>query len=417
MIIGLVGGVASDVADVAMVLVEDNAIQIVDAIEVLRLADRYTINSLTIQSYHKQYFLKVLENTFGTVIITGNIILSDDIIDWILENDGLIGIVSRKDMKSYDKDTLDMLKRYWDEPSTQKYHVEVRWKKLYERLKAKGKNVYYVDVSESDGLEELCEVSQEWEASLKIGVSSQEILEITSIRKDDESMAETLEESIKRCMKELGMEVTEDTLNQEQPAKPAKKTEKTEKTEKKEEVKKETKKTAKKAEIPEIFMNPPEEDEPNQEQPEQYEQEDDEIESIFVKISDGTMALLLPAGLQMEQQVIAGMEFNVATVELPDLTSSKLQELAIKVGTQSKSQTTSKKPQEQPKTAIKRQPIIAEKPPIKTVVVSGDLKDLQEEKARLDAEIKKYRSLGNEEQVNALRKQRRAVRNKINALK
>lgn len=156
MIIGLVGGVASDVADVAMVLAEDNAIQIVDAIEVLRLADRYTINSLTIQSYHKQYFLKVLENTFGTVIITGNIILSDDIIDWILENDGLIGIVSRKDMKSYDKNTLDMLKRYWDEPSTQKYHIEVRWKKLYERLKAKGKDVYYVDVSESDGLEELC---------------------------------------------------------------------------------------------------------------------------------------------------------------------------------------------------------------------------------------------------------------------
>lgn len=410
MIVGLVGGVASDVADVAMVLAEDSAIQIVDAIEVLRLADRYTINSLTIQSYHKQYFLKVLENTFGTVIVTGNIILSDDIIDWILENDGLIGIVSRKDMKSYDKDTLDMLKRYWDEPSTQKYHIEVRWKKLYERLKAKGKNVYYVDVSESDGFEELCEVSQEWEASLKIGVSSQEILEITSIRKDDESMAETLEESIKRCMKELGMEVTEDTPNQEQPAKPAKK------TEKKEEVKKETKKTAKKAEIPETFMNPPE-DEPPKQQPEQYEQEDDEIESIFVKISDGTMALLLPAGLQMEKQVIAGMEFNVATVELPDLTSSKLQELAIKIGTQSKSQPAPKKPQEQPKTAIKRQPIIAEKPPIKTVVVSGDLKDLQEEKARLDAEIKKYRSLGNEEQVNALRKQRRAVRNKINALK
>lgn len=411
MIIGLVGGVASDVADVAMVLAEDNAIQIVDAIEVLRLADRYTINSLTIQSYHKQYFLKVLENTFGTVIITGNIILSDDIIDWILENDGLIGIVSRKDMKSYDKDTLDMLKRYWDEPSTQKYHIEVRWKKLYERLKAKGKDVYYVDVSESDGLEELCEVSQEWEASLKTGVSSQEILEITSIRKDDESMAETLEESIKRCMKELGMEVTEDTPNQEQPAEPTKK------TEKKKETKKEVKKTAKKDEkIPETFMNPPE-DESEQQSDEQPEQENDEIESIFVKISDGTMALLLPAGLQMEKQIIAGMEFNVATVELPDLTSSKLQELAIKVGTQSKSQPAPKKPQEQPKTAIKRQPIIVEKPPIKTVVVSGDLKDLQEEKARLDAEIKKYRSLGNEEQVNALRKQRRAVRNKINALK
>ena len=54
--------------------------------------------------------------------------------------------------------------------------------------------------------------------------------------------------------------------------------------------------------------------------------------------------------------------------------------------------------------------------PTKTVVVSGEISDLVAEKARLDAEIKKYRQLGDADTVNELRKQRRAVRNKINKL-
>ena len=45
------------------------------------------------------------------------------------------------------------------------------------------------------------------------------------------------------------------------------------------------------------------------------------------------------------------------------------------------------------------------------------LEELKAEKARLDGEIKKYRSEGNMDMVNSLRKQRRIVRGKINKLK
>ena len=46
-----------------------------------------------------------------------------------------------------------------------------------------------------------------------------------------------------------------------------------------------------------------------------------------------------------------------------------------------------------------------------------ELEEVKAEKARLDGEIKKYRSEGNMDMVNSLRKQRRIVRGKINKLK
>ena len=404
MIIGVIGPVPQDIAVVSEMLTSDKEVQVVDAISVLRMADRKTINSLTVQTYHKQFFLKKLEAELGTIIVTGNMILSEDIVPWVLDNGGVVVVVSRDKFESYPKEILETTEKYWNDKLIQKYNLEVRFKKFHERLQTKNEgvgNLFLVDVSDenSEQLNELLEVSQEWSESVKSNLKNEEILEMTKVRKDD-NMAVTMEESIKNAMRELGMDVDGDEPAKEEQPKPKKQPKQPKVTKRAEE------KSA------EDFINPPEEATKTDE-PEQQEdtESDEEVDAIFVKISGGHMAVLLPVGLQMERQSIGGMEFNVATVGLPDLKSTKLQELIIL-------------PQktEQP---VKRTPIIStpEKPkteqpkqPTKTVVVSGEISDLVAEKARLDAEIKKYRQLGDVDTVNELRKQRRAVRNKINKL-
>lgn len=417
MIVGLIGPVPQDIVAVSEMLVSDKEIQVVDAISVLRMADRKIINSLPVKHYHKQYFLKKLESELGTVIVTGNLVLSEDMLPWVLDNGGVIVVVSRDKFESYPKDVLETTEKYWDDKLIQKYNLETRFKKFHERLQAKNEgvgNLFLIDVSDenSEQLNELLEVSQEWSESVKSGLKNEEILEMTEVRKDD-TMATTvtMEESIKNAMRELGMPVDDDEpTKEEQPKQPEKKKQPPKQP-----------KSAKKAEekLAEDFINPPEEAAETDETGQQEDNEsDEEADAIFVKISDGHMAVLLPAGLQMEKQNIGGMEFNVATVELPDLKSTKLQELTI-VSQKSEQPTKQVKP-------VKRTPIIVapEKPvkneqpqkPIKTVVVSGEKSDLVAEKSRLDAEIKKYRQLGDVDTVNELRKQRRAVRNKINKL-
>lgn len=410
MIVGLIGPVPQDIAAVSEMLVSDKEIQIVDTISILRMADRKIINSLPVKHYHKQYFLKKLESELGTVIVTGNLVLSEDMLPWVLDNGGVVVVVSRNKFESYPKEVLETTEKYWDDKLIQKYNLETRFKKFHERLQAKNEgvgNLFLVDVSDenSEQLNELLDVSQEWSESVKSGLKNEEILEITEARKDDTTM--TLEDSIKNAMRELGMEVDGDeTVEKEQP---------------KQSERKKQPKSAKKAEEKpaEDFINPPEEVAETEEIGQQEDNEnDEEADAIFVKISDGHMAVLLPVGLQMEKQNIGGMEFNVATVELPDLKSTKLQELTIIAQK-------SKQPIKQVK-SVNRTPIIVtpEKPvkneqpqkPIKTVVVSGEKSDLVAEKSRLDAEIKKYRQIGDVDTVNELRKQRRAVRNKINKL-
>lgn len=407
MIVGLVGGVPQDIYEVTSLLSKNRCIQVVDSIEILRMLDRHTINSLTVQSYHKQYFLKLLEDKFGTIIVTGNIILSEDIINWILDNYGVIVIVSRKDMNTYDVDTLKSLKKYWGESSVQKYHVETRWKNLYERLK--DKRTYYIDVSDSESLSKLHEVAENWDDSSVCGVSSEDLVNITKIRKDGKSNM-TMEESIKKAMRELGMDVDEDNSDETKKS--------TKGADKKIEPRKKTKNLKNESVITKDFINPPEVEQNTEFEDKETEEDTNTNDSIFVKISDGTMALLLPVGLQLEQQNIAGMNFKVATIEIPDINSTKLQELPIRTGIQGKSQSTSKKQWQQPKMVIKRQPIISDSDESSEIItISSDLKKLQEEKMRLDAEIKRCRAAGDTEQVDVLRKQRRVVRKKINSLK
>lgn len=399
MIIGMIGPVGQDTELATQLLTEDKEIQVIDSIQLLRLAGRKLIGSLTTQNYHKKYVLKKFEDTFGTVIITGNLILSDDICEWLLQEGGIIVVVSRDKLESYDKEVIETTEKYWDEKTTQKYNLEVRFKKVYERLQKNNTgtdNLYLVDLGSEDTsvLESLIESSQDWMESEIVENSYEELLNLIEVRKDDENM--TMEESIKKAMRDLGMDVDDTAEETPHPEKPSKK----------QDTKQPKQKKKPQTKPKEDFMNAPEET---------AENEDDsaeEVASVFVKLTDTTMALLIPAGLKLEKQVIGDMEFNVATVDLPDLSNKKLQELSIKKQEEpTKPAPTEKKPKK-----VEKSKKPSEKP-TKVVVVSDDLKELQEEKARLDAEIKKYRADGDIDMVNALRKQRRAVRNKINKLK
>lgn len=400
MIIGLVGPVGQDIQSVTELLSEEKDFQVVDSIQMLRLADRKLMGSLTTQSYHKKYVLKKFEQEFGTVLVTGNLVLSEDICEWILQEGGTIVVVSRDKLESYDKEVLEAIGTYWEEVHTQKYNLEVRFKKVFERLSKIGNaaNLHLIDLSDEDttALETLMELSQNWEESKEIENSYENLIELITIRKEDNTM--TMEESIKKAMRELGMDV-DDTPT------PEVSTKKTIEPKKHEKVVKTDKPEPKKD-----IMNPPVENtvEGNTEEAEES--------AIFVKITDTTMALLIPAGMTLEHQNIGGVEFNVATVSIPDWNSRKLQELPLAIP-QEKQQKTSEP------VKVERKSVKVEKPekkvekPVKVVVEFDDLSELQAEKSRLDAEIKKYRAVGDIDTVNELRKQRRAVRNKINKLK
>lgn len=401
MIIGIVGPVEQDIQAIIEMITESHQIQVVDSVNVIRLMDRRRINSITTQVNHKKVFLKKLEQEFGTVIVTGNLILSEDICSWILENQGVLVVVSRDKLESYDKHDLDVSEEYWCDPVVQRYELELRFKRLYESLsRSYSKDLYLIDLSneDSEDLMSLAEVCESWNDSYQSGFNMAEIENIVD-GKDDTTM--TMEESIKKAMAELGVNIDETSEEPKQVEKPKKKVNK------------------KPVQVEQTQEEPEQNDEQldGQMSIEDYEhevesQEPETSESIFVKISGNTMALMIPAGMKLEKQSIAGMNFEVATVPIPDLSSSKLQELYVK-----KTIATSKPEVPEVEKPQKVEPEKMAKKPTKTIVASGNLDDLHAEKARLDAEIKKYRAAGDMETVNALRKQRRAVRGKINSLK
>lgn len=411
MIIGVVGPVPTDIQMITELISDESQFQVVDCLDVVRQMDRKHINSMTSKSYHKQFFLKSLENIFGVCIFTGNLVLSPEICRWIIQTGGVIVVVSRNELESYDNYTLEQTGNYWEDPAIQRYELVNRFKKLYETLASEFgiNNLFKIDLSEenSEDLSRLVEFSQEWIPSTKTTKDTRELLKIVT-GKEDNTM--TMEESIKQAMRELGVDFG-DAEASETPVKTSKPTTKPQNTRPKN-----PSKVEKKTEEPHEGDDFTEIDTQTQElEPPQ---------SLFVKLTDTTMALLIPEGLKMETQVIGGDKFLVATVSIPDFHSHKLQELELDGSVSQNQKKPEKSADEKP---VVNSEVVPENKPIKpelqvssptnTHEISEDLSKLQAEKARLDAEIKKYRSEGNLDMVNNLRKQRRVIRGKINSLK
>lgn len=380
LIIGIIGPVSQENQIITELLTEEKSIQVVDGLDVVRAMDRKHRNSLISKDYHKKLFLKQLESELGTYIITGNLLLSQNICSWLLKEGNTIVIVNRGNIEAYEDSVLNDTGRYLDDSNLQKYELEQRFKQTFKMLQPISKNLYWIDLSdeESDDLNRLVELKLQ--ESKTTGLETSDLISIIT-RKEDKNM--TMEESIRKAMKELGIEDnTEDATSVEK--KPEKKT------------------------------NPPEQ------KPIETPKQKLENNSIFVKFTDTNMALLFPVDIQLERKSIGGIDFNVATLPVPNVEDRKLQELELIV---EKPEVVEKKPEQKP---VEKLGLIADsqvnspekkKTPIVNTNDVPELEELKAEKARLDGEIKKYRSEGNMDMVNSLRKQRRIVRGKINKLK
>lgn len=143
--------------------------------------------------------------------------------------------------------------------------------------------------------------------------------------------------------------------------------------------------------------------------------ETDLVSSIFVKINDkNEMAVFIPEDAEIKLQTISGVEFKTLVVAVPDLKKRTLQQLQAIVPVEKRVK---------PVKASK--PVKAEKTIVETVAkkvraTEADVTDMTLEalvirKAELDKEIKAARQAADDELINALRKERRQIRNRINS--
>ena len=134
MIIGLVGPVDSDLQIVSDLLLYDHDIQVVDGMSVIRQMDRTHVNNLITNESYKKVILKQLETEFGTFIITGNVLLSIDVCQWLINTGNVVCVVSRAALEDYDSDVIDMSGVYWGDKNIQRYELETRFKDFYGKL-------------------------------------------------------------------------------------------------------------------------------------------------------------------------------------------------------------------------------------------------------------------------------------------
>lgn len=427
MIVAIVGSVMEDTTAVVEAISDFTEVQTVDGVRLFRELPEVNgkslsvkiINHLPVSSNYKKLFLKSMENTYGEVIISGNLLLDESVLHWILSEGGAVGVVTGSKLEEYPISILEDTLKYYVDKSMQKYELETRWNLMYERLqKTHSDRVYLLNLydSESEELTKLIELisSESKEHKKESNESPMEVLvNITNSCMEVNNMGNiSIEESIKKAMAELGMEVEGEELvkSEKEPVVVTKpKTKKEKKENPKPPVKEKTK-----VEV---------------EDTENTTEESDSPTSIFCKISGSNMALLIPEGLTLEKRTIGNMKFDVATVSIPDFTSGKLQELPMVVETPKQPKLSSimnppenstskaKKTVETSKQPDKQLESKSKTPRVKTEVIEKNLDELRAEKARLDSEIKAARENRDLEKVELLRKQRRAVRKKINMMK
>lgn len=394
MIIGIVGPDVGEVQKFVQNTLAEKHIQVVDSGQILQHLQEEVLNSLMTQDYHKKYFLKNLESQLGTVVVTGNLLLNPNLCEWILENQGAVVIVPNKLAEldsSWDS-------RYWSQETVREYELEQRFNDLYKRLqKIHVDQLYMISPKQAQQIK-----IQNWSNSKIYGLDDQSLANY-ALGKGDENM--NMEDSIRQAMKELGIELNQPArevapitlpIPEETQVNSSEISPETDQVLPFDEGKANTQ--AQQLTFPEF-----EEEEPALE-------EEDQQKSIFVKLTDTNMAILFPASLELDKRVIDGVEYNVVTVEIPDLNDRKLQELksinnapAVKAV----------QPTKQTQKPIKVDELIKTS---SMEDLEAHLEALKQEKVRLDVEIKQNRAAGNLDTVNVLRKQRRAIRAKINKL-
>lgn len=148
-------------------------------------------------------------------------------------------------------------------------------------------------------------------------------------------------------------------------------------------------------------------------------EESDESETtpaVYVKIKDSVVALIFSSDIEFQHKELGGHPMNVLSFKMPDVTSEKLQELEVISESEEQKQTEKEVKKPEPvKKVVKRTPIVNKEDSVED---SDDdmLTELKNQKQAIDLQIKEARADGDTELVNSLRKQRRALRNKINSM-
>ena len=389
MIIGLIGPCDQDTQSIVDVLTDENSIQYVDGNTLVRSLDRRHMYSVVNSTTERKNILLKLKSHVDTMIVSGNLLLTEDICEWILNEGGVVCVISRGSLDSYNFTTINLTGTYWGDPGIQQYEMVTRYKEQYLALsKSYSDNLYLVDLSDEDSedLVSLVEESKNWKDS-RVIVEQEELVKIVQ---EGVGGNVTMEDSIRKAMVELGVPLDDEPKSIDTPKKMEKKMEPISKknvTKKNVDSKKKVTKKKVKHEIatPEV--------EPQQltifdivESQEPEDNTEDES-SVYVKVSENSMAIIFPKDMVLENRTIGEVDFNVVTVELPDINNHNLQELKVRFGSSKPKRTD-----------------------------TSDLEAMKAEKSSLDAQIRKARSEGDTDLVNTLRKKRRTLRAKINKL-
>ena len=376
------------------------------------LARKLTAKLSTIDNFKKLY-IKMLENEYETVVLYGNILFNTEVLKYVAEEGGYVVVAQRGDIDDYPEETTDKLKRYFADESAYIFEMTERFSNVYDELVDSGVDENSItlvdlsqDITENDVLMTMLESMEYCEAS---GSNKEPVQILVEFGNECQEGNMRIEDTIRKAMADLGMNV-DDVTDEELPKPPKKQQVKeTKKPDKKVEKKPEPVKKA-----PEPIMNEPE-----------PEEADDGV-SVFCKlnISEGTMAVLVPEGVKFTKQTIGGVSFDTFVVPIPDITSSKLQELPVASEEKEEPAKEHSAPKKVPVVKsssnlnkAKSAPPTAAKRSVNKSAPVGNLDDLQAEKKRLDEEIKQARADGDQEAVLELRKQRRAVRAQINKMR
>ena len=401
MIVAIVGASSRDTKAVAKSIAGDT-LKVIDIVEALKeeLNNNEGLSEVIIDKFIsddnlKKICLKELEEEYKTIVVVGNLGLNENVLKWLqtLES-SLTVVVNREGLNHFSSEELELLREYFFSDSELVYEVENRfydlYNHLYNHLDNKEKSVL-LNPDNDESLDNFANVLEKVEL-LDSNFSGRELQGILMDLLGGRNM-NNIEESIRKAMIDLGIkpddakDVAKDLTKHPKSGL------------------KEHKKSIEDKPEDEVKKSKPKED-----------KEDTEPNSLFCKISDGRMALLIPEGIHLDSMEISGVKFKVVTTKIPDISNNNLQELEEVVE--------GKKPQTKSKTFTHKKVIqkssdlaTETKSIVKSELYSENLDDLKDEKSRLDDAIKQARAAGNQELVESLRKERRAVRKKINAAK
>ena len=400
MIVAIVGASSRDTKAVAKSIAGDT-LKVIDIVEALKeeLNNNEGLSEVIIDKFIsddnlKKICLKGLEEEYKTIVVVGNLGLNENVLKWLqsLES-SLTVVVNREGLNHFSSEELKLLRENFFSDSELVYEVENRFYDLYNHLDNNEKSVL-LNPDNDESLDNFANILEKVEL-LDSNFSGRELQGILMDLLGGRNM-NNIEESIRKAMIDLGIKPDDAT----DVAKDLTKHPKSDL--------KEHKKSIEDKPEDEVKKSKPKED--------KEDKEDTEPNSLFCKISDGRMALLIPEGIHLDSMEISGVKFKVVTTKIPDISNNNLQELEEVVE--------DKKPQTKSKTFTHKKVLqkssdltTETKSIVKSEPFSENLDDLKDEKSRLDDAIKQARAAGNQELVESLRKERRAVRKKINAAK